>query len=64
MLRKLSLLAVLPLLAGCQTTTATVVTDTSCLAFKPITWSGDDTVSTRLQVQEHNKVFDTLCKAN
>ena len=46
------------LLAGCQPQTV----DTSCLAFKPITFSAKwDTPQTVAEVREHNASFAALC---
>jgi hypothetical protein len=59
--KKLALLAVPLALAACQTTTPTAVTDTSCLAFEPITYSRKDTVVTARQIREHNAAFQSLC---
>ena len=61
MWNKLALLAVLPMLIGCRTTTPTAVTDTACLAFEPITYSSKDTPITYRQIREHNAAFRTLC---
>jgi hypothetical protein len=58
---KLALLAVLSALTGCQTTTPTAVTDTSCLAFEPITYSRKDTALTSGQIRQHNEAFRSLC---
>jgi uncharacterized lipoprotein YajG len=59
--KKLALLAALPILTGCQTTTPTAVTDTACLAFEPITYSSKDTAVTSRQVRQHNAAFKSLC---
>jgi hypothetical protein len=59
--KKLALLAVPLGLAACKTTTPTAVTDTSCLAFEPITYSRKDTVVTVRQIHEHNAAFQSLC---
>lgn len=61
-LKKLALLAALLPLAGCATTTPTFVTDTSCLAFEPITYSRRDTPETIKQIKGHNAAYDSLCK--
>lgn len=42
-------------------TTRAVVTDTSCMVFRPITWSGRDTDETIRQVRSHNAAFDAAC---
>lgn len=45
--------------SGCLQT----VTDTSCSAFGPITYSAaGDTASTVLQVRQHNAAWIKLCK--
>ena len=38
-----------------------IVTDTSCSAYSPITWSSKDTRPTAEQVIEHNGVYRALC---
>jgi hypothetical protein len=58
--RKLSLLGVLLSLAGCQTTTPTAVTDTSCIVFKPIHYRRTDSNVT--EVRGHNASWDAICK--
>lgn len=51
-------------LAGCQTLgSATRYLDTSCGAFRPITYSSRDTAETVKQVRGHNAAFDALCPA-
>jgi len=60
---KRALLAVLlsTILTACATTRETV-TDTSCGAFEPITFSAArDTPETVAQIREHNAAFDALC---
>jgi uncharacterized lipoprotein YajG len=59
--KKLAPLAAPLVLAACQATTPTAVTDTSCLAFEPITYSRKDTVMTAQQIREHNAAFQSLC---
>jgi hypothetical protein len=45
-----------------STGTPPVVIDTSCSAFKPITYSASqDTPETVSEVRAHNRVFTTLC---
>ncbi len=61
--KKLTLLAALPLLQACATTTPISVTDTSCRAFVPILYSRNDTAGTISQAREHNAAWDALCKA-
>jgi hypothetical protein len=60
--RRLALLAMLPLLAACKTTTPISVTDTSCLAYEPIRYSRTDSEETRRQIIEHNAAWTALCK--
>jgi hypothetical protein len=50
------------LLTGCATDT--LVTDSACRSFKPISNSKRDTEQTRREVVAHNKVFDTICTEN
>jgi len=38
-----------------------IVTDTGCAAFKPISWSKQDTRETAEQIIEHNAVWNALC---
>lgn len=38
------------------------VTEVSCKAFKPITWSKQDTRETQDQIVEHNAVYVRICK--
>jgi len=60
------MLALTPMLAGCQTlipTDETRVIDTSCLALAPITYSTRDTAETQAQVREHNAAWNVLCGA-
>jgi len=55
------MLGVMLTLTACLTTNTTV-TDVSCLAFKPITFSGSkDTQQTIKEVREHNAAWDELC---
>ena len=66
-LKKVLLLAALPLLAACQTTAPTSgietrMVDTSCAAFEPIRASRTDTQETRAQVRAHNAAWDAICK--
>ncbi len=61
MCRKLAMLAALSILAGCQTTTPTSVTDTTCLAMEPITYSRKDSALTTTQIRQHNAAFKALC---
>ena len=52
------LLAVM--LNGCAKTSTSVI-DTSCEAFKPISYSSKDTDATVDQVIGHNAAWDALC---
>jgi hypothetical protein len=63
-LKRLTLLAALPLLQACATTTPISVTDTSCRGFVPILYSRKDTPGTISQAREHNAAWDALCKRN
>jgi hypothetical protein len=40
------------------------VTDTSCLAFEPITYSGKDSKETIEQIRGHNAAWDAICGAD
>lgn len=46
-------------ISGCATNT--VVTDTSCSVFGPITYSSRDTTDTVRQINEHNSVYACVC---
>lgn len=35
--------------------------DWVCEAFRPITWSRNDTLATRIQIHGHNGAWDALC---
>lgn len=65
--RRLTLLALTPMLlpmAGCATLgreTETHWLDTSCQAFRPITYSSHDTAETVAEIRAHNRVYDRLC---
>lgn len=51
-------------LAGCVTLgsgTSTRYLDTSCEAFKAITYSSRDTPETVSEVRAHNRAYDALC---
>lgn len=52
-------------LAGCATMMGISVpisfVDTSCKAFRPISWSKHDTDQTIREVKGHNAVYDKLC---
>jgi hypothetical protein len=61
-MRAALLLTLLPILAGCATTTASVGTDAvACSAFEPIRWSKKDTEETIRQVKEHNAAWAAMC---
>lgn len=47
-------------LTACQTT-ASVATDPTCKAFRPIAWSALDTRGTQEQATEHNAVGAAVC---
>lgn len=58
---KTATIASLFLLAGCQTTTPTVV-DTSCTAFTRLTYSASqDSEATKAGIRGHNAAFNRLC---
>lgn len=61
MWKKLAPLAALSILTACRTEIPTAVTDTSCLAFEPITYSRKDTPITAVQIRQHNAAFNALC---
>jgi len=50
----------LSILAACETSTNVI--DTSCAAFKPITWSSRDTAETIQEVRQHNAAWESLCE--
>jgi hypothetical protein len=55
-------LMLLPILAGCATTMASVGTDAvACSAFEPIRWSERDTEETIRQVKGHNAAWKAIC---
>jgi PBP1b-binding outer membrane lipoprotein LpoB len=58
-MRRVPLLLAAVFLSGCAT--ESLVTDSSCRSFRPITHSKADTEQTRREVVAHNRVFDTLC---
>lgn len=63
-LRLLALTPMLLLMAGCVTLgsgTKPLPVDTSCAAFRPITYSKNDTLPTVAEIRAHNRVFDKLC---
>lgn len=49
-----------PLMAGCSTTMATA--ETSCLVWRPISWSKKDTVQTIEEVKAHNARRKAYCE--
>lgn len=61
MLLGLTLMLSTPILTGCAKMMATLAIDTSCKAFRPITWSHSDTDQTIKEVKAHNAVYDKLC---
>lgn len=61
-LTQLALMSMLLPLASCTTLgSATSWLDTSCKAFRPITYSSHDTAETVTEVRAHNRVYDRLC---
>ena len=61
LLRLMLLLALTPLLTACSTTT--MVSDgTSCLAWRPITWSRKDTAQTVVEVKANNARRKSYCE--
>ncbi len=61
MSRPLAPLAAALILAACQSTTPTAVTDTTCLAMEPITYSRKDSPQTAVQIRQHNAAFRAIC---
>ena len=62
MLKKLTRLAVLPmlcLLSGCAMDTLGI--DSGCKSFKPISASKADTTDTKRQVIGHNRAWNSIC---
>lgn len=53
-------LALTPLLASCAKTTATA--ETSCLVWRPISWSKKDTDQTIEEVKAHNARRKAYCE--
>lgn len=61
-LTRLALMLMLLPMSGCVTLgNATSWLDTSCSAFRPITYSSHDTPETVKEVRAHNRVYDALC---
>jgi hypothetical protein len=61
-LKPLGLMLMLLPLASCTTLGRGIsVVDTSCKAFRPITYSKTDTPETVTEVRAHNRVYDRLC---
>lgn len=47
---------------GCSTLSTGIVTDTTCSAMRPITYSGSkDTPETVAEVRQHNAALAALC---
>jgi len=64
MLKSMMLCVATIALSGCVTSQGPKpVKDTSCVAFKVIHPSRDDTLDTKRQVLEHNTVYRKLCGA-
>lgn len=61
-LRRARVIALLVMLAGCQTTGG-AGTDVGCDAFMPLSWSKTDTIGTAKGVREHNAAWNALCAA-
>ena len=63
-LPKLLLLGTMLTLSACTTIPTTgIVTDTSCEAFRPISYSASgDTPETVAEVRSHNRAFTAICK--
>lgn len=59
------MLTLLMPVAGCSTmmgfSVPTRFIDTSCQAFKPISWSKHDTAETIREVKSHNAAFVKIC---
>lgn len=53
-------LALATAMAGCCTQTATV--ETACSAFRPISWSVDDTPETIAEIKAHNARHKAYCE--
>lgn len=66
MLRMLPVLMLMSLLMGCATIpgSATRYIDSSCSAFKALTYSSRDTPETVKIVREHNRAYDAICPAS
>ena len=62
-LLRLLLLGTMLTLSACQTTRTTgTIVDTSCSAFRPITYSASqDTPETVAEIRAHNRAFAALC---
>ena len=61
MTRSIAIVASALLLAACQP--RPVVVDTSCTAFRPITYTASgDTEDTKAQIRGHNAAWVALCK--
>lgn len=60
------MLMLLPL-ANCTTlgnATERLPVDTSCGAFRALTYSSKDTDETKTEIRAHNRVYDALCPAS
>jgi hypothetical protein len=59
------LVPMLTILTGCTTLGGANdrYIDTSCSAFRPITYSSRDTPETVAEVRAHNRAYDAICPA-
>jgi hypothetical protein len=60
------LVPMLTILTGCTTIRGAGTDryiDTSCSAFRPITYSSRDTPETVAEVRAHNRAYDAICPA-
>jgi hypothetical protein len=65
-LKPLALMLISLPLASCAIhggATSTRYIDTSCQAYRPITYSSRDTPETVAEIRAHNRVYDRLCPA-
>lgn len=51
----------IPLLTACSSIDNGAISDSSCMSFKPISMSKQDTEPTKRQVIGHNKAWDAIC---
>ena len=50
------------MLTACETTPTAEVIDTSCSAFKTISWHNSDTPQTINEIRKHNAAWRALCQ--